>query len=165
MRNIPCFGGIATTAIVFAALAPSAVAQENTTAWTCQDIGQTQPEPLGDREGHSVVVAEFSCHLESGPLAGGAATGTAIWEGDGPKLAMLAGSGVVRKPGATVVWNAAEAKLAFTMAEGKVTGWTVSGRGAWVLATGGWASMAGKPFTWTGKSVGPTQYTFETKSE
>jgi hypothetical protein len=78
---------------------------------------------------------------------------------------MLAGSGVIRKPGATAVWNAAEAKLAFTMADGKMTGWTVSGRGAWVLASGGWASMAGKPFTWTGKSIGPTQYTFETKSE
>jgi hypothetical protein len=81
------------------------------------------------------------------------------------ELVMLAGSGVVRKAGATVVWNAAEAKLAFAMAEGKVTGWTVSGRGSWVLATGSWASMSGKPFTWTGKSISPTQYSFETKSE
>ncbi len=165
MHNSMRFSGIAAAVLALGAFELRAVAQEDTTAWTCQDIGAIQPEPLGDREGHSVVVAEFSCRLESGPLAGGVATGTAIWEGDGPKLAMLAGSGVIRKPGSTVVWNAAEAKLELAMADGKVTGWTVSGRGIYPLATGGWASMAGKPFTWTGKTIGPAQYSFETKSE
>jgi len=162
-RSIGLFA--ATALIGFVAIAPSAVAEENSTVWNCQDIGQTQTEPLGDRDGHSVVTAEFSCRIESGKLDGGVATGLAIWEFDGPNAVMLSGNGFVRKPGAIVVWNVAEAKFALTMVNGKATGWTVAGRGTWVLGAGDWTSEGGKPFTWTGKSTGPTQYSFEVKTQ
>ena len=59
--------GIATAAIAFAAFAPSAVAQENIIKNTCQDVGVGPPEPLGDREGHSISVAQFSCRVEFRP--------------------------------------------------------------------------------------------------
>ncbi len=159
-------GGVVAAAVALAAFEPSAIAQENTIAWTCQENGPVQLEPLGDREGHSILVEEPSCRAETGPLAGGVQTSVLLWEWDGPNAVMLSGSGVIRKPGATVVWKGTEAKVALTMTDGKVTGWTVSGRGAYVLATGSWASMAGKSFTWTGKPVGPaSQFSLEAKSE
>jgi hypothetical protein len=64
------------------------------------------------------------------------------------------------------VWKGIEAKVTLTTTDGKVTGWTVSGRGVYPLATDDWASMAGKWFTWTGKPVGPgSQFSLEAKSE
>ena len=51
--------GIATAAIGLAAAAPSAVAQENTFTLTCQNVGGGAPEPLGDRDGHSISVEQI----------------------------------------------------------------------------------------------------------
>jgi hypothetical protein len=78
---------------------------------------------------------------------------------------MRSNSGVARKPGATVVYVGPEGKLALTMTDGKVTGFTGSGKGVYVLATGSAASLAGKPYTWTAKSTGPMQFTAEDKQE
>ncbi len=153
--------GIATAVIAFSATAPSAVAQEMTATFTCQFVGGGAPEPLGDREGHTIQVGEYSCLVaNSGPMSGAVATGTNIWEWDGPNAALRSDSGVARKPGATVVWQGTEGKLELTMADGKVTGWTASGKGANLIATG---SIAGKPYTWTAKSTGPAQFTIESK--
>ncbi len=91
--------------IALGAFESSALAQENTIAWTCQENGAAQLEPLGDREGHSILVEEPSCRAETGPLAGGVQTSVFVWEWDGPNATLLSGSGVIRKPGATVVWK------------------------------------------------------------
>jgi hypothetical protein len=161
-----CFSRLAAAALAVAAFAPSAVAQENTTVWACQSVGSRSLEPLGDREGHSISVGQYSCRAESGPFAGGVATGMSIYEWDDPKATLISDSGVVRKPGATFVWKTTDGKLALTMTDGKMTGWTGSGRSTIALATGAWASMAGKSFTSTAKSVGLTaQYSIETKFE
>ena len=166
MHDFVCFSRLAAAALAFAAFAPGAVAQENTTVWACQSVGVGSPEPLGDREGHSISVGQYSCRAESGPLAGGVSTGTAMWEVDGPKATLISNSGVVRKPGATLAFKSTEGKLTATMTDGKMTGWTGSGRGANPLATGAWASRAGKSYTWTTKSVGPTaQFSSEAKPE
>ena len=77
------------------------------------------------------------------------------------------GFGQRRHPqaGRHCVWVRTEGKLALTMVEGKVTGWTASGRGTYPIATGSAASLAGKSFTWTIKSAGPGQFTMEDKVE
>jgi hypothetical protein len=165
MRYLMKGSGIAA-AIAFAALAPDALAQENTITGTCQAVGPNgAPEPLGDREGHGISVGQISCHIDSGPLKDGIVTGTYIWEWDGPNATLVSEHGVTRKPGATVVYVETQGKLALTMADGKVTGWTASSRGTNVLATGSAASMAGKSYTTTSKSTGPGQFTFEGKLE
>ncbi|HZZ22816.1 MAG TPA: hypothetical protein VFE60_09685 [Roseiarcus sp.] len=56
-----------------------------------------------------------------------------------------------------------EGTLALTMTDGKVTGFTASGKGAEMLATGSLAALAGKPYTWTAKPSGPGQFTIEVK--
>lgn len=166
MHDFVCCSRLAFAALAFAAFAPSAVAQENTTVWACQFVGAGLLEPLGDREGHAISVGQYSCRSESGPLAGAVATGASIYEWDGPKATLISDSGVDRKPGATGVWKSTEGKLTATMADGKMMGWTGSGRGVVSLATGAWASMAGKSYTWTAKSIGPgAQYSIESKPE
>jgi hypothetical protein len=95
----------------------------------------------------------------------GILTGTYIWEWDGPNATLVSEHGVIRKPGATLVYVESHGKLALTMADGKVTGWTASARGTNVLATGSAASIAGKSYTTTAKPSGPGQFTFEAKTE
>ena len=51
------------------------------------------------------------------------------------------------------------------MTDGKVTGFTGSGKGTAVVATGSAASMAGKSDTWTAKSTGMGQFSVEDKLE
>jgi hypothetical protein len=67
--------GIAAAAIAFSALASAAEAQENMDVFACQFIGGGPSEPLGDREGHALRVAAFSCLASAGPLTGGVLTG------------------------------------------------------------------------------------------
>jgi len=145
---------------------PNAVAQEITSTSICQNIGSGgDPEPIGDREGHSVSVDMVSCRVEGGPLSGGVLTGTDIWEWDGPNAVSLANDGVVRKPGATAVYKNTEAKIALTITDGKVTGWTASGKGHWAMATGSASSLAGKSCTYTAKPTSPGQFTAESKCQ
>ena len=166
--RIPLFCSCAIGAgLAFAAFAPGAGAQENATwTYTCQGVGASQPEPVGDTEGHSISVGEDTCRAGPGPQAGGVMTAVSSWEWNGPNAVMLFSNGVVRKSGATVVFKNTEAKLTLTMTDGKVTGWTASGGGIDILATGDWASMNGKRYHWTAKSVGPgSQFTIESTNE
>jgi hypothetical protein len=71
---------------------------------------------------------------------------------------MLSIGGVVRKPGATVAYEITEGSLALTMADGKVTGFTASGKGRWSMGAGGAASMAGKTFTYKARPTGAGQW-------
>jgi hypothetical protein len=164
MRYLMKGPGIAA-AIAFAAFAPDAVAQEITYTWTCQDVGSTAPEALGDREGHSISIDVASCHSESEPMSGAVLTGTTMWEWNGPNAVLLSSNGVIRKPGATMVYQNTAGTLALTMTDGKVTGFTASGKGDEKLATGSLAALAGTSYTWTAKPAGPRQFTVEVKQQ
>ena len=61
--------------------------------------------------------------------------------------------------------KAIDGKISLTVTDGKVTGWTGSGRNTYELATGSAASLAGKSTTYTAKSTGPGQFTMEVKVE
>jgi len=162
LRNV---SGVVSAAIVFAAFAPSAVADEIIVKYACQNVGAFASEPLGDREGHSISVGQFSCRVDAGPMSGGVMSGTAIWEWDKTNAVLVVGNGVVRKPGATVVYQDMDGKLALTLADGKVTGYTASGHVRFPIATGGGASLAGKSATWTSMPTGPDQFVIEDKVE
>jgi hypothetical protein len=69
-------------------------------------------------------------------MSGGVLTGADIWEWNGPKAALLSASGAIRKPGETLVHTETSATLELTMADGKMTGWSLSGRGTYPVATG-----------------------------
>ena len=164
MKTTLSAAGIAA-AIAFAAFAPDAVAQKITYTWTCQNVGTDPPEALGDREGHSISINVASCHSESEAMSGAVLTGTVIWEWNGPNAVLLSSNGVIRKPGATMVYQNTGGSLALTMTDGKVTGFTASGKGDEKLATGSLAALAGTSYTWTAKSAGPGQFTIEVKQQ
>jgi hypothetical protein len=162
MNSLMRICGFATTAFVLSVAAPSAKAEDNTSASTCQDVGTNTPEPLGDREGHSISVEAYSCRLDSGPLAGGVLTGTVIWEWEKTNATMLSNGGVIRKPGSTATF-VTDGKLALTLADGKVTGGVVTGHGTYSVAAGGAASLAGKSFSYTSTLTGPGEFTIVVK--
>jgi hypothetical protein len=152
---------LATVAVALAVVAPSAYAQE-TNVITCQYFGgPPHSEPLGDREGHSLSIADVSCVATSGPLAGGVETGRVISEFDKAKGVLLMGGGVVRKPGATAVYQITEQSIALTITDGKVTGSSIAGRSKYLLATGSFAPLAGKTGSFTIKPGAPGQYIIE----
>jgi hypothetical protein len=153
------------SAVALAAFTSSAVADEVTMTMTCQSIGNSAPEPLGDREGHSISIGEVSCRVDGGPLSGGVLTGMDIWEWDGANAVSLANNGIVRKPGATAMYENTEARLALTMTDGRVTGATASGKGHWRMATGSAASLMGRACTYTANVTGPGQFTTISKCE
>jgi hypothetical protein len=164
MQNLLRINGFAAASLAFAAFAPSAVAQEIIYTWHCHDVGASQPEPLGDKEGHSISVNGVSCHSDSESMSGALLTGTYIWEWNGPNAVLLSATGVIRKPGATMVYQETGGSIALTMTDGKVTGFTASGKGYEKLATGSLAALAGTPYTWTVTPAGPGQSTVEVKN-
>jgi len=129
----------------------------------CHVVGNSPPEPLGDREGHSISVGEITCRVEGGPGDGGVLTGTTIYEWDKTSGVLLSGIGVTRKPGATSAYQHTEGKIALVVADGKVTGSTGSGRGRTTVATGAAAALSGKAYSYTFKTTGPGQFVVDVK--
>jgi len=129
---------------------------------TCQDVGMASREPVGDREGHANSVVQYSCRNEGRATEGSVTTGTIIWEWDKTAAAMVIGNGVLRKPGALAAYQNTEAKATQSVVDGKVTGITGTSRGVYKSATGGMASLAGKSFSATFRSVGGGQFVIET---
>ena len=158
MQNSLRFTCTAAAALAFAAFAPNAIAQE-VFKFSCQAVGGSgTPEPLGDREGHNITVLTASCRNAGGVLDGSLTTAQEIWEWDGPNAKMLLESGVIRKPGAIATFELTEGKIALTMTDGKVTGFTASGKGRYPTATGTAASVAGKSWTWKSWPAGAGQW-------
>ena len=129
---------------------------------TCQSIGIAPQEPVGDRDGHAYSVSQYSCQNQGGPFDGAIMTGSTIWESDKGNSVGLAGSGVIRKPGMSVVFVLTEAKNSLTMADGKVTGFSGTAKGVYKIAAGAASSLAGKSFSSTFRSIGGGQFVIET---
>jgi hypothetical protein len=157
--------GIVTVAVGVVAIAPNAIAQENIDIFACQFVGGSAIEPLGDREGHAIRVVQFNCLGTTGPLTGGIFTGSSIYELEKTGGVLLSGAGVIRKPGATTVYQLTGGKLELIITDGKVTGVTSSGQGIYQMAIGSAASLAGKSFTYTSKPTAPGQFEIDVKRE
>lgn len=127
----------------------------------CLSIGNSSPEALGDRPGHAISVTEMTCRVEGGPLDGGVMTGTQVYEWDGANGVGKAGFGVTRSPGGKIVYVNTQMTNTLTMTDGKVTGFVVSGRGHYPVATGTAQAFAGKTYSFTTKSTGPGQFVIE----
>ncbi len=151
-------------AFVFIAFTTSAIGQTPTTDKSyCTFIGYNPQEQLNDRAGHAISISQFTCRAEGGTLDGAVMTGSQIYEWNGTSGVGHAGYGVYRKPGGTLIYVNDEMKNALTMADGKVTGFAASGRGHYALATGAFASLAGKTYTYTAKPTGAGQFLLEAK--
>jgi hypothetical protein len=85
MRNLLNVRSVAIAAILLLTATPSALAQDNTFTYTCEMFGVPAPEPLGDRENHSLSVGQPSMpgwtESVSGPHDPSPETGDATWLG------------------------------------------------------------------------------------
>jgi hypothetical protein len=152
-------------AFTFLVAAPEAVAQEYDSISTCQSFGSGPSESIGDRDGHSLSFGEVSCHVDTGPLAGGIITSYDVWEWDGQNAKQLSNTTITRKPGAFAVAHESDVKFSLTMADGKITGWTSSGHMTYIWATGTASALVGKSFTITAKPISSGQFTLEAKAD
>lgn len=164
MRVLQSLIRIASAAALMS-LCPSAFAQGVTWKLQCQSVGNSAPEPLGDREGHTISVLEYNCRTEGGPLDGAVLTGMSASEWDKGSANILSAQGIYRKPGGTAVFQHTEGKNTLIMADGKVTGWSGTGRGTYKLATGSAASLAGKGYSYSARSTGVGLFTVDVKAE
>ena len=142
-----------------------ASAQENVDAFSCQYIEAPTAKPFGNEEGHGISVRDYSCQVTQGPLSGGVLTARAVWEMDKSGGRLLLGGGVIRKPGAMAVLQLSDGKLEYVTTNGDVTGVSTSGRGAYLLAAGGAASLMGKNFTYVTKTTASGQFDLEDRRE
>lgn len=127
---------------------------------TCISGGAAAPEPLG-ADGRALAVANATCVTEGGPMSGGVATQTALWEVDKGKMLLLSGDGVVRKPGSILTYKLTNGALTLLMQDGKPAGWTGSGTGVYTTGSGEAALLKGKTFSWTGRATGPHRHVIE----
>lgn len=148
----------------------SAVGRAQTVAPTfslaCERTGVSPLEPLGDREGHAMSVSHYTCRVTGGPLDSGVLTGTQNWEWQGPNAAGLGGGGVVRHgKGALVYSYLPGSKINLKMDNGKVVGFTGSGAGRYMMATGAASAFANKTFMYTVQSTGFSQFAVDVTVE
>ncbi|HEX7438336.1 MAG TPA: hypothetical protein VF308_16660 [Caldimonas sp.] len=159
--RISSLAAAAAVAAAGAFLASSPAQAAEGYKFTCQGVGMSTVEPVGDRDGHAVSVGEYSCRAESGRAEGGIVSGANTWERDKGVATLLAGDGVIRKPGSIAVYQFTEGKNAFTMADGKVTGYEGEGKFLFKQASGVMAPWAGKVGTLKWHSIPGGMFTGE----
>ncbi|SFN42006.1 hypothetical protein [Variovorax sp. OV329] len=160
MRTSP----VVVTAFAALTLSSSACLAQTPTPMrsTCQGFGIPAQEPVGDREGHVISVAPYSCVSQGGVLDGAVASGTNYWELDKGAGLTVVGTGVIRKPGMLVLYTVTSGNYALTTADGKVTGFAGTAKGTYTTATGSAASLAGKAYTARFRSSDRGQFVIET---
>jgi len=155
----------AAGATLLCLLGTGAYAQAYSWKLQCQSVGGGAQEALGDREGHTVSVGNYNCRTEGGPVDGPVLTGYAVWEWDKGNAVNVGGFGVYRKPGAMLVYQHIEGKMALIMDNGKVTGRKATGGVNYTMATGSAAVLKGKKVSYASSSTGPGLFVVELKAE
>jgi hypothetical protein len=84
-----------------------------------------------------------------------------LWESDKEGTTALSGDGVVRKSGATAAYKLLDGKQTLIMKDGKVVGWTSSGKGVYTMATGSVSSLLGKTFSWMAHPTAAREYVID----
>lgn len=71
-------------------------------------------------------------------------------------------TGVIRRPDGVAVYQENQGTLTLVMGNnGKVTGWTATGEGRWIMATGSIADLANKSYMFSAKSISPVRFEVE----
>ena len=125
---------------------------------TCYSAGSNAVEPVGDRPGHAFETGDYTCNVVGGPMDGAVETGTYVWEWDKTAISALVNTGIDRKPGGMVVYQDSEGKATAILSDGKVTGFTGSGRGKILSSAGVAANWSGRSYSYTFQSTGFNQF-------
>ena len=155
MNGIMSFALVSTVVIGFAA---EAAGQAVTMKLTCQNLGPPAVESFGAQPGHAIRETPYSCLVSGGPLDGGVITAKNWWEMKGTEWTLLTGSGAIRRPEGFAVYQNMEGKLTVQMKDGKPSGYTASGHGRYLAASGPAVQLTGKNYNWTVTGTGPTSF-------
>jgi hypothetical protein len=126
--------------------------------YQCNIVGTAVPEPLGDRNGHSLVNYSYSCVGVEGLLKDAVVTAFSAAEWDGPKTTIIAAMGVHRAPGGAAIGEVLEGTQSIIMKDGKPVGTEGSGKTLFKFASGTLAALAGKTVNFNSKSTGPNRF-------
>lgn len=127
----------------------------------CFGIGAGASEWIAGQEGHALQIVSATCRGEGGLTDGGVMTQSTIWEMNKGSATALSGDGVLRKPAGILVYRLTAGSRSLIMTDGKVSGWTASGKGVYTMATGSMAPLANKNFSWTARPTGFNQYVID----
>jgi hypothetical protein len=129
--------------------------------YECNIVGTANPEPIGDRSGHSLVSTQFSCFGADGLLKGVVYSAINIAEWDGPQATFLLAGGIHRSAGGVAVTQMLEGRASILMKDAKPVGSTSSGKAIFKSASGMLAALSGKTVKFTSKSVGLNRFDLE----
>ncbi|MBR0848534.1 hypothetical protein JQ543_12350 [Bradyrhizobium diazoefficiens] len=149
--------GLFCSATMLAGLAGSAQA-EIIGRYQCNIVGPAVPEPLGDRNGHSLLNYPYSCVGVEGLLKDAVVTAFSAAEWDGPKTTSIAALGVHRAPGGAAIAQVLEGTQSIIMKDGKPVGTEGSGKTLFKFASGTLAALAGKTVNFNSKSTGLNRF-------
>ena len=126
--------------------------------YQCNIVGTSIPEPLGDRNGHSILNYSYSCVGVEGLLKDAVVSAFSVAEWDGPKTTSLAALGVHRAPGGAAIGQVLEGNQSIVMKDGKPVGTEGSGKTLFKFASGTLSALAGKTVNFNSKSTGLNRF-------
>jgi hypothetical protein len=129
--------------------------------YECSTVGTASQEPIGDRNGHSLVSTQYSCFGVDGLLKGAVFMGSAIQEWDGPQGTFVYSGGVHRAPGGIAVTQLREGTACVVMKDGKAVGTDSSGKSIFKFASGTLAALSGKDFKFASKPTGVGRFNLD----
>jgi hypothetical protein len=148
--------------VLAAAFTPAAMAQSTgqQSKMHCTVVGGTAMDPVPGREGVFLQASQAACTIEGGSADGAVQTLQLVWLLDKGKGTMLSNQGVIRKPG-LLAMTSGDGTMTFQMADGRIAGWTASGKTRYQMASGSLAPYEGKSFSWTGRATSPRTYVLD----
>jgi hypothetical protein len=127
----------------------------------CSVVGTPSQEPIGDRDGHRIVSAQYSCSGVSGLLKDAVYTSSSTSAWDGSQGTYVAGGGIIRAPAGLAVTQLNEGVGSTIMKDGKPAGNEASGKGQIKFASGALAELTGKALRFEAKPAGFNRFSLE----
>ena len=127
----------------------------------CSIVGTASQDPIGDKDGHRLTTAQYSCLGVEGLLKGALYTGSATSEWDGSQVTYFTGGGIIRTPGGLAVTELTGGTGSAIMKDGKPVGSEASGKGLFKFASGTIAALSGKADRWQVKPAGFNRFNLE----
>lgn len=127
----------------------------------CSIVGTPSQDPIGDRDGHRLVSAQYSCFGVEGLLKGVLYTTATTSEWDGSQGIYFVGGGIIRAPGGIAVTQLTEGQGSTVMKDGKPAGNEVSGKGQVKFASGAFAELSGRAIKFEAKPAGFNRFGLE----
>ncbi|GLH80523.1 hypothetical protein SSBR45G_54320 [Bradyrhizobium sp. SSBR45G] len=129
--------------------------------YDCTIIGTMGLEPIGDRPGHMLVSFQYSCFGTDGLMKGATYTASVASEWESQKGTYLYGAGIHRTPDGYAVAVLTDGTGSVVMKNGAPAMSEATGKVAFKLASGRFASLAGRTANFTARLVGPGHLIYE----